>query len=248
MNPGHLLPTRPGLRPTPTVVYKNSPPPQAPHVSLMFPGSSSMSQGPEPGRTPAPEGRSFLKGWMIFLREAVCHPRSIGALVPSSPALARRMAGEVPDLPQASVIELGAGTGVVTEFLLKHGLPPSRLLAVEQSPALAAMLQQKFPAIRVVCGDAGDLTDILHRAGVGGQRHDVVSSLPLKSLPTDSVQRIRAAIGKVLSAGGIWIQFTYSLGRAPAPPGFLLLRSSVVWANMPPARLDVFALRPLKER
>jgi phosphatidylethanolamine/phosphatidyl-N-methylethanolamine N-methyltransferase len=158
------------------------------------------------------------------------------------------MAGEVPSLPGASVIELGAGTGVVTESLLKQGLPPSRLLAVERSPALAEMLQQKFPAIRVVCGDAGDLTEILHQAGVEGQRHDVVSSLPLKSLPADSVQRIRAGIGNVLVAGGLWIQFTYSLGRAPAPPGFLLLRSSVVWANMPPARLDVFTLQSLKGR
>jgi phospholipid N-methyltransferase len=207
-----------------------------------------MSSGSDPGRTPAPERRGFLKGWLLFIREAVCHPRSVGALIPSSPALAKRMAGEVPDLPGASVIELGAGTGVVTESLLKQGLPPSHLLAVERSPALAEMLQQKFPAIRVVCGDAGDLTEILQQAGVQGRRHDVVSSLPLKSLPADSVHRIRTAIGNVLAAGGIWIQFTYSLARAPAPPGFLLLRSSVVWANMPPARMDVFALQPLKGR
>ena len=43
------------------------------------------------------------------------------------------------------VIELGPGTGPVTEALVEHGVHPSRLVLVEFNPTFCQLLRQRFP-------------------------------------------------------------------------------------------------------
>ena len=74
-----------------------------------------------------------------FLAELAQHPRQMGAFWPSSP-LARAMARRLPKGFDHPVLELGPGTGVVTEALFARGLPPHRLVAVEKSTRLADVL------------------------------------------------------------------------------------------------------------
>jgi phosphatidylethanolamine/phosphatidyl-N-methylethanolamine N-methyltransferase len=166
----------------------------------------------------------------------------MGALLPSSKALARHMAGLSLAEGEGPVVELGAGTGVVTAALLDRGIAPSRLVAVERSPALAEILRSRFPGVRVVCGDACDLRRLLRRlspeAPVGTIQ--IVSSLPLRSLPENTVRAILREIGALLRPGGTWIQYTYALAHRRVPPGFQRRESSFVWKNVPPARIDVF--------
>lgn len=193
---------------------------------------------------------AFARGWYLFVREALANPREIGAVIPSSPALARRMASEVVFHAGDTVIELGAGTGVVTEALLARGIPPRQLIAIERSPALADLLRERFPEVRIVCGDAADLRRHLRRAG-GAHANStrgnpaptvqVVSSLPLRSLPAPKVRTILREIATALRGGGRWIQYTYALTQRRVPSGFQALNSVVVWQNVPPARVDVFA-------
>jgi phosphatidylethanolamine/phosphatidyl-N-methylethanolamine N-methyltransferase len=139
------------------------------------------------------------------------------------------------------VVELGAGTGAVTEALLARGVPARQLIAIERSPALADLLRARFPGIRVVCGDAVHLRRLLRHLGTGGARINIVSSLPLRSLPPKQVHSILKEIGGVLRSGGRWIQFTYALVGRQIPRGFAREASSLVWRNLPPARVDVFA-------
>lgn len=139
------------------------------------------------------------------------------------------------------VVELGAGTGVVTEALLARGIPPQRLIAIERSPALANLLRERFPEVRVVCGDAAELGTLLQDAGAEARRVNVVSSLPLRSLPPSQVRAILGEIAQVLRAGGHWIQYTYALAQRAVPLGFQRCSSAFVWRNLPPARVDVFA-------
>src|SRR5436190_1205990 len=67
----------------------------------------------------------------LFAREWVNEPALVGAIWPSSTRLATRMAARVPRHRDGLVIELGAGTGAVTEALLAHGIAPERLVVVE---------------------------------------------------------------------------------------------------------------------
>lgn len=175
------------------------------------------------------------------MRALFRNPRDIGSICPSSHALADKMASAIsPALARSGrFVELGAGTGPVTEALLKNGVPPERLFAVEKSAALAESLSEKFPDVNVLCCSAEGLYDIL---GEGPPVKAVVSSLPFRSLPQDVSRSIMREVERILAPGGLYIQFTYALiGEMPfVPQGFRKLRSQVVLYNIPPAKVEVF--------
>ena len=57
----------------------------------------------------------------LFLREFLEAPAGVGAVWPSSEQLARGMAARIDPRGDGLVVELGAGTGVVTRALLDRG-------------------------------------------------------------------------------------------------------------------------------
>ena len=69
---------------------------------------------------------SNIEAYGEFLRGLVNDPRGVSAPTPSSPALSRAIAAEIDMARDGLVIELGPGTGVVTDALLQRGVPPGR--------------------------------------------------------------------------------------------------------------------------
>jgi len=177
----------------------------------------------------------------LFTREIWADPRAMGAACPSAPSLASRMASHVPVDRDGLVVELGGGTGAVTAALLKHGVPPWKLVVVERSPTLAHHLRQRFPQLRVVQGDAAQLTELLdddRARGVGG----IVSSLPLRSLHPTTTGAIAKQFQTLLQPGSLLVQYTYDLRGIPPHllPHFRRQSTQIVWGNLPPARVEVF--------
>src|SRR5471032_358516 len=116
----------------------------------------------------------------VFLQEWFANPQRTGSLAPSSPQLAAAMAHWLPSNPESYVLELGPGTGAVTEMLLKRGLREDRLVAIEHNPKLARLLREKFSRAHIITGDAWQMDDLLRGLrepveSVGA----VISSLPL---------------------------------------------------------------------
>ena len=73
----------------------------------------------------------------------------------------------------------------------------------------------------------------------------IVSSLPFLTLPAEVGRAIREQLSKVLEkSSGRLVQFTYDIaGLRPSPfPSFEQVGSSVVFLNLPPARINVFRL------
>ena len=150
------------------------------------------------------------------------------------------MAGELDNIDDGLVLELGAGTGSITHALLQQGVAPERLVAVERSAALAAHLRKRFPAIRVIEGDATQLRNLLGEDADSVQA--VVSGLPLRSLPSTVVQEISQQVRHLLPENGFFVQFTYDL-RTPSVCAHEALRNErtrIIWNNLPPARVDTF--------
>jgi phospholipid N-methyltransferase len=185
--------------------------------------------------------RQTTPPWLLFAREIWRNPRAMGAALPSSPQLAQAMAKLIPQPDkQTLVVELGAGTGIVTTALLQRGITAECLIPIEQSANLARYLQQNFPHMRIINGDALHLSELL---GHDCQRvSTIVSGLPFRSLPRSLKHGIMAQIDKVLPHNGLLIQFTYDLsGRFSYLPGhFKRVATRFVWSNLPPARIDVF--------
>ena len=180
-----------------------------------------------------------LNDTMHLLRAWLRDPRSVGALAPSGPALARLMTAHV-DHAHGPVIELGPGTGVFTRALLERGLPGHRLVLVETDAVLASTLAQRYPHARVLRMDAARLGR--SSSLFGDERASaVISGLPLLSIPANKVGAIvEGVFERQLQDGGALYQFTYGL-RCPVPRalrhrlGLEAERIGGAWLNLPPA-------------
>jgi phosphatidylethanolamine/phosphatidyl-N-methylethanolamine N-methyltransferase len=173
----------------------------------------------------------------VFVRSFCRNPIQVGAVAPSPPALSSGIASLV--APNSSYfIELGAGTGSLTEALLARGIAPERFWAVEIDPWLADHLRCQFPGIHVICGDARRLAELLPRK-IHQQVSCVVSGLPLRNMDRLSRSEIvNAALGS-LEPNGQLLQFTYGLSSPIAARGLALTveRVARVWDNLPPATI-----------
>ncbi len=163
--------------------------------------------------------------------------------MPSSENLGHAMADWLSPDPDDLVLELGPGTGAITKALLARGVQPERLVAIEMSPDLAGLLGRRFPNIHVIRGDAQEMARLLepHTAGVR-RVGTVVSSLPLRQFSEEFTRALAGKIRALLRPGGCWVQYSYHLGtrRQHGSEQFNLRGSSIVWRNLPPARVCVY--------
>jgi phosphatidylethanolamine/phosphatidyl-N-methylethanolamine N-methyltransferase len=174
-----------------------------------------------------------------FLKALITRPKTIGAVIPSSAALARAMARQIE--PKAGpVLEIGPGTGVITEAILERGVAPASLTLVEYDEELAGHLAARFPHVQVIQGDAFDLDRSL-RGHDGMPFGAIVSSLPLLNHPMARRLAYTEGVTRRLAPGAPLIQFSYG-AHAPVvpPPGFAVIRAAQVWANIPPAKVWVY--------
>ncbi len=176
-----------------------------------------------------------------FIRSWIDKPLSVGAVMPSSKVLARTMARYVDPQSDGPVIELGPGTGPVTEALVKRGIDPKRLVLVEFNPDFCRLLRTRYPAATVVQGDAYRL-----RRLVGTLLKDpaaaVVSGLPLVTKPLRTRLRLISDAMALLSPGAPFVQFTYAM-VPPIPKalsGIKAEASELIWMNVPPARVWIY--------
>ena len=178
---------------------------------------------------------------MRFIRTWFENPLSTGAVMPSSKALARTMANYVDPQSTGPVIELGPGTGPVTEALVQRGVDPKRLILVEFDADFARLLRTRYPAATVVQGDAYRLKRLLGDT-VREPAAAMVSGLPLVTKPLRTRLRLMSDALSLLAPGAPFIQFTY----APVPPtprglaGISSESSETIWLNLPPARVWVY--------
>jgi phosphatidylethanolamine/phosphatidyl-N-methylethanolamine N-methyltransferase len=176
---------------------------------------------------------------LLFLRQYLRKPLSVGAIAPSGPGLARAVAQALDVRPDETVVELGPGTGAFTRQLLKNGIRPEQLVLVEFDRHFVKFLRKQFPGVTVIEGDARRLSKILKELG-RWPVNKILSGLPLRSMkPRERVQ-IAHAIAGSLTTGGILVQFSYfkiaPLPRASAArAGLHASLAGLVLGNIPPA-------------
>ncbi len=178
---------------------------------------------------------------MRFIRSWIEKPLSTGAVMPSSRALARTMASYVDPQSGGPVIELGPGTGPVTEALVAHGVDPARLVLVEFNPTFCRLLRSRYPTATVIQGDAYRLRRLLETY-VREPAAAVVSGLPLVTKPVRTRLRLISDALALLAPGAPFVQFTYAM-VTPIPKalsGIKAEASELIWMNVPPARVWVY--------
>ncbi len=200
--------------------------------------------------------RETLKTLWSFSKSFIKAPLSMGMLCPSSPYLTKKLANQLDSdiihalqeqvlteksvdyysrTPQGFILELGAGTGVVTQALLKRGIPSSRILVFETCPIQCDILRKKFPHMRIIQDDAAHMQKYLPENAYVAS---IVSSLPFVSLPKNASKRIIYAMKGLLGNSPL-IQYTYALTNQTVleKNGFTVNKKHTVWLNFPPARV-----------
>jgi phospholipid N-methyltransferase len=180
----------------------------------------------------------------LFLRQFARAPRSVGAIAPSSAALARAMLAPIDFATARTIVEFGPGTGAFTRAVAKRLAPGCRYLGIELNPAFVRTLAATFSDLAFVGGSVADLTPILAAQGIDSI-DAIVCGLPWATLPIGLQEQVFGATDRALAPGGLFVTFGYL--QSLVLPGARALRrrlhhsfaqvdrSPVVWGNVPPA-------------
>jgi phosphatidylethanolamine/phosphatidyl-N-methylethanolamine N-methyltransferase len=171
----------------------------------------------------------------LFFRRWLANPLQMGSVIPSSAALCRRIVRHTRRAADEAVLELGAGTGVVSQALLDGGVPPERLIVVEIVPEMADHLRDVLPGVTVIEGDARELPSLLPRRW-HGRIGSVVCGIPLVLLSLAEQRRFIAAIDAVAPGRG-FLHYSYC-ATSPLPwRKHALVPRREAWTplNFPPA-------------
>lgn len=145
--------------------------------------------------------------WWLMTKKFIAKGTSVASFAPSQGFLCRRFVQGIDFDTARCVVELGAGTGPVTQTLLKRAKPHTRVVVVELDPDFCKRLRQRFPNADIVEGDAGKLEQLLADRGIKKVDH-VLSGLPLPSFPAEVRDAIIASSAKVLTEEGTFRQLT----------------------------------------
>ena len=167
---------------------------------------------------------SFLSFLLQYLRK----PRSVGAIMPSSPALVEAMLNPV-DWSQAKVIvEFGPGTGVMTKGILARMRPDATLIAYEINDEFLQQLTVIKDSRFTLKNKSAETLDV--RAEV------IISSLPLLAFSHVLRKSILRNAATKLHREGIYVQFQYSSKLESVLKRFFPnIKRTWVAQNLPPA-------------
>jgi phospholipid N-methyltransferase len=180
----------------------------------------------------------------LFLKRFIANPGLVGAFCPSSPSLCREITSHINIESAEAVVELGPGTGVITDEILARLNPQAKFVAIELDHKMYKNLRRSRPDLTVVNDSAEHLPQIMQKQDIR-LLNAVISGLPWAAFPEKMQRGILEAIVNSLSKGGYFATFAYVQGLVlHAAQRFKKMLndsfpevevSRVVWSNLPPA-------------
>lgn len=184
--------------------------------------------------------RDALKFFTGFLK----NPLSVGSVVPSSRSLSEALIEGEAFQNAHSVVEVGPGTGAITEVILSRMRDRSAYLGLDLDLGFVQALSRKYLGARFVCDSVEHLASCL-KAENHTPADFVVSGLPWTLLPEELQSKFLDAILDSMKPNGMMVTFVYvHMLVTPQAKRFVntlsrkfqsVSKSSVIWANVPPA-------------
>jgi phospholipid N-methyltransferase len=184
--------------------------------------------------------KTTLGSYWRFLLAGLFNQGQTGAVVPSQRFLIDRMIEPIPPDYRGQIIELGAGTGALTQRLAAR-CPYATVIACEINAVLAKVTQHSLTAaglngrVQLISGAAEQVLSRIRR-GEMNQPQFIVSGIPLGNLSRQAVLDLVHKVHRAIAPGGLYIQFQHSLlDRGKIKATFSRLRTIPVFLNFPPA-------------
>lgn len=203
-------------------------------------GGAGAATKPTPKELPSAK-RSFLTAYLK-------NPTQIGALVPSSMHLAKRMIRASGIQHAKAVVEYGAGTGAFSGHIAAALPKGAKYFAIELDDKLTALFKKRYPNLRIHTASVADLPRLLRQEGLPTQNSvDIIfSGLPWASFNEKLQRQLLATTIRALRPGGIMLTFCYAGLDSITPGGKRLKkllpiyfarveRTDLVLRNFPPA-------------
>jgi len=187
------------------------------------------------GESTFSERKARLADFGLFFRKFLEKGRTISSAVPSSPAMVDGILEHIDFSRPSTIVELGAGTGPVTEQISELLRPHHRFVMVENDSDFCEVLRRRFPEFPLLQMDATKIAEPL--AGLGVTKVDyVISGLPTPNLPIRAKARLLRWLRKSLAPNGLFIQITVApmIYRSFYSRLFRDVRYRMVWMNVPP--------------
>ena len=171
---------------------------------------SSVRSSPAPAEDAL--AKAPLRDHLLFMRKFFRQGRRIASIWPSSRAMAVASLHRVRWEKARVIVELGPGTGAITQEIVRRLKPPTRLIAVERDVDFMRILRARFgrcAGVTMAHGDVKNLAAILRREGIAHHGVDYfISGLGTPSLPRPTRQALLDTVGYYLQPHGCFTNIT----------------------------------------
>jgi phospholipid N-methyltransferase len=162
---------------------------------------------------------------LSFFVQFIRSPSVIGSVFPSSARLIASMCRQIPDFDANDkprrILEIGAGTGPITEGIIRKMKANDQLVLVEFEPALCDILRDKFGGMKNVTIYEGSILDF-----TSAEKFDVtISALPLTSF-TSTLAAGSLEKYKELTKEGGYVSYVELMGLAKIKQCFVSAQAS----------------------
>jgi phosphatidylethanolamine/phosphatidyl-N-methylethanolamine N-methyltransferase len=176
-----------------------------------------------------------------FVKTFATSPLKMGTFTPSGRALAEAMVDHSTIDPAGWTLEIGPGTGAVTQVLIDRGVLPERLVCIEYDADFCRLLEERFPGAVILQGDALDLDRALGRFA-DMKFAAVLSGIPLLNLPkAKRLPYIESALDRLSPSGNVTqLSYSFLTPQEPVPGRLAVEKSKWVTSNFPPGRIWIY--------
>lgn len=173
-----------------------------------------------------------------FLMQYFLHPRTTGAVIPSSRRLAYKMIRDIEFNDCKCIVEYGPGTGVFTDEILKRCNKNTFIILMEYNEEFCKVLKNKYDNMKnvyIVNDSAENLDKYLNKYGINDVDY-IISGLPFASLPSEMTEKILTITRNILSNKGTFITFQYTKLKISLINNYFgEIKSDYELLNIPPA-------------
>jgi len=171
---------------------------------------------------------------LSFLNKFIQSPAQVGSITPSSNFLAKKMFKNVLWDKLDTIVELGAGTGVFTDYIFEHKKATTKVVIIEKDTQMRRGLEATYPSL-YFGSDAERLDHRLQELDIP-QADCIMSGLPFANFPPELRSEIMNTVSNSLKPDGLFIAFQYSLQmKSMLQRYFNNVEISLEVRNFPPA-------------
>lgn len=173
-----------------------------------------------------------------FIGGVIRSPQRLSAIAPTSSIVSDVIASHISSNSNLPVLELGPGTGPITDAILRRGVAERDIVAIEYDETFCNEWHMRYPDATIVQGDALNLDEAL--AHLGDQQFDcIISAIPMLNFSQADQEVFLKTAFKRIARGRPIVQITYGR-RSPIivnDSEVEVSSSRRILRNLPPAKI-----------